>query len=104
MGEPDKRSMNDAPDTAGEVEERTIVVFFHDTLRDLVTAYKTKGCWIDGSFDPRPWSEGELRCDSVRGSLMYQAGDHPAGRSRFVVERILLWETGELVYSEVDAA
>jgi hypothetical protein len=28
-------------------------------------------------------------------------GEHAAGTTRFVIERILTWETGELLYSEV---
>jgi hypothetical protein len=84
----------------GEHEQRTIMVFLRDTERGLGTGYKTQGEWIGGVFDPSPWSNGELRCDSVRGPLLHMGGDYLRGTSRFVVERIVVWDTGETVYSE----
>jgi hypothetical protein len=81
-------------------EQRTIMVFLRDRERDIGTAVKTKGDWVGGRFDPTPWSAGEYRCDSVRGRLLYVGGEYAPGISRFVVERILLWDTGEFVYSE----
>jgi hypothetical protein len=87
------------PDQAG-LERRTIMVFIRDLERDLGTGYKTTGGWRGGVFDDAPWREGELRCDCVRGLLLYGSGTFPCGSSRFTIERIVTWNAGETVYSE----
>ena len=86
---------------AGESpEERTIMVFLRDTERGLGIGYKTRGAWQGGTFDDRPWSEGDHRCDCVRARIVYGSDDAPCGSTRYVVERIVVWDTGETVYSE----
>jgi hypothetical protein len=37
----------------------------------------------------------------VRGRLPYMTGEYAPGTTRFVVERILTWDSGELLYSEI---
>lgn len=81
-------------------DERTIMVFVRDTERDLVAAHKSQGRWQGGAFDDSPWAEGEFRCDCARARFVYSSGEYPCGSSRFLVERIVLWETGETVYQE----
>lgn len=76
------------------------MVFLRDTERDLGTGYKTKGGWRGGVYDPFPWSEGELRCDCARAGIFYSTGEFDCGRTRFVVERVVVWDTGETVFSE----
>lgn len=85
---------------AAEAEPRTIMVFLRDTERDLGTGYKTTGSWREGRFDDTPWREDEYRCDCVRGPLLYGSGTFPCGDSRFVVERVVVWDSGETIYSE----
>ena len=80
--------------------ERPILVFFRDTERGLGIGFKTKGVWHDGRFDEAPWSEGEFRCDCARSRLIYPAAEIACGRERFVIERIVIWDTGETIYSE----
>ena len=96
----DETHERDAAAAAPPPEERTIMVFLRDTERDLGTGYKTRGLWRAGVFDASPWSEGEFRDDRARARIFYGIADLPAGRSRFVVERIVEWDTGETVYSE----
>jgi hypothetical protein len=84
--------------------EHDVVVFLRDTRTALGVGCKLKGTWVDGGFDDSSWRLGEHRCDCARGRLFYTRGPHPCGRSRFVVERILRWDTGETVYSEIDPA
>lgn len=80
---------------------RTIMVFLRDTERGIGNGYKTRGSWREGGFDPSPWREGEYRCDCARGPLLYYgSGAFPCGDSRFLIERIVVWDTGETVYSE----
>jgi hypothetical protein len=81
-------------------ERRTIMVFLRDRERELGSGYKTTGTWRNGRFDDAPWREGEFRCDCARGPKMYLSGSFPCGDSRFVVERIVVWDSGETVYSE----
>lgn len=76
------------------------MVFLRDTVRDLGTGYKTRGTWRQDAFDHTPWSAGEYRCDCVRGEILHGKKDLPCGDSRFLVERIVVWDTGETVYSE----
>lgn len=83
-----------------EREQRTVVVFLRDRERGLGTGYKTRAEWIGGEFDDSPWRQGEFRCDSVRGRMLYNGGEYPAGETRFTIERIVVWDTGETVYSE----
>ena len=83
-----------------DAEPRTIMVFVRDTEGGLGTGYKTRGMWREGRFDDTPWREGEYRCDCARGPLLYASGTFPCGDSRFVVERIVVWDSGETVYSE----
>lgn len=84
-----------------ETDRRTIMVFVRDTEEDIGTGYKTTGTWREGLFDSSPWREGEYRCDCVRGPMLYYGSDEfPCGNSRFLVERIVVWDTGETVYSE----
>ncbi len=83
-----------------EGDQRTIMVFLRDRERGLGTAYKTTGLWREGHFDANEWREGEYRCDCVRGPLLYSSGAFPCGDSRFAIERIVVWDTGETVYSE----
>lgn len=89
--------------SSSPVEHRTIMVFLRDTVRGYGTGYKTQGHWVDGAFDPREWRSGAKRCDSVRGPMLYLSGEFPPGESRFVIERIVVWDTGETVYSEIGA-
>jgi hypothetical protein len=88
--------------TDHSIEERTIMVFLRDRQRDLGTGYKTKGIWRHGRFDASTWREGEKGCDCVRGPLLYGSGVYPCGNSRFLIERIVVWDTGETVHSECD--
>jgi hypothetical protein len=94
----------DREGAAKHVEEKTIMVFLRDTERGFGTGYKTKGHWVDGVFDATLWATGEKRCDAVRGPLLYLSGDFAAGTTRFAIERIVVWETGETVYTETGAA
>jgi len=87
-----------APRTAGP-DRRPILVFLRDTARDLGTAYKTQGFWDAGAFDAHDWSAGEYACDCSRGLIFYGSGEFACGGSRFVLERILEWDTGETLYS-----
>jgi hypothetical protein len=99
MSEPRHHPTDHPP--APEGERRTVMVFLRDRERGLGTGYKTSGVWRDGRFDDAPWREGEYRCDCVRGPFLYHGSDgFPCGDSRFLVERIVVWETGETVYSE----
>jgi hypothetical protein len=81
-------------------DRRTIMVFLRDRERELGTGYKTTGTWCEGRFDGTAWRGGELRCDCARGPLLYGSGSFPCGHSRFLIERIVVWDTGETVYSE----
>ena len=83
-----------------EADERTVMVFLRDTERDLGTGYKTAGTWREGRFDASAWREGGKRCDCVRGPMLYGSGTYPCGHARFLIERIVVWDTGETVYSE----
>jgi hypothetical protein len=85
---------------ADQGEQRAVVVFLRDTERGLGTGYKTTGTWREGRFDDSPWSEGEYRCDCARGPLLHWNDTFSCGDSRFRVERIVVWDTGETVYSE----
>ena len=96
----DERHTGGEPSAGASGEERSIMVFLRDTETDLGTGYKTHGIWREGTFDPAPWSEGEYRCDCARAEILHGAGEFPCGTSRFVVERIVVWDTGETVYSE----
>jgi hypothetical protein len=81
-------------------EERTVMVFIRDTKRDLGFGYKTRGSWRGGVFDPSLWAEGDNRCDCARARLVYRSGEYPCGTTRFVIERVVTWDTGDTVYSE----
>ena len=86
------------------IVEQPILVFFRDLERGLGIGYKTKGVWRDGQFDETSWSEGELRCDCARGRLIYPAEEIACGRERFVIERMVIWDSGETIYSEQPSA
>lgn len=86
---------------SGEVEQ-VVMVFLRDRARGLGTGYKMRLPQPEGAFDVEPWqSGGAFACDSVRGPMLYGNGEFEAGEGRFVVERIVLWDTGETVYSEL---
>ncbi|HEX6909907.1 MAG TPA: hypothetical protein VF142_05920, partial [Longimicrobium sp.] len=59
------------------------------------TGFKTRGLAAYGCLDDTPWRTGEYACDCVRGAILYGGGTFACGRSRFVVERVFDWNTGE---------
>jgi hypothetical protein len=83
-------------------DERLIMVFLRDHERNLGTGYKTRGLWRDGVFDAEPWRSGEFACDCLRGPMLYGQGEFACGAERFQVERIVVWDTGDTVYTEAD--
>ena len=74
---------------------RTLMVRIRDRERDIATGYKTRGSVDGGRFDDAPWRSGELACDCVRGRIVYGGGAFPCGGTRFRVEEVFDWETGE---------
>ena len=74
--------------------ERTLLVYLRDRERDIGTGFKVRGLVADGAFDDAPWRTGEYACDCVRGAILY-GGEFACGRSRFQVERVFVWDTGQ---------
>lgn len=95
----DDRHLDPDP-SSGSAVERAVMVFVRDLERGLRNGRKTRARWVDGRFDDAPWREGPYRCDCARGALLYGGEGWACGRTRFVVERIVVWDTGETVYSE----
>jgi len=87
-----------------DVDERIVMVFLRDRVRDLATGYKTRGTWIGGGFDDGPWRTGDRACDCVRGPMLYGGRQFACGAERFRIERIVVWDTGEEVFAEGDGA
>ena len=75
--------------------ERTLLVYLRDRERDIGTGFKTRGRVADGRLGDAPWRTGEYACDCVRGAILYGGGEFACGRSRFQVERVFDWDTGE---------
>jgi hypothetical protein len=86
-----------------EQGRRTVMVFIRDRERDLGTGFKTRGTVTAGEFDDAPWQAGEFACDCARGSILYGGGEFPCGTSRFVIEQVLDWETGESLHVDPTA-
>lgn len=76
-----------------------ILVYLRDTVVGVTFACKTDGTWHEGIFDDQPWIRGDRRCDCQRGPLVYPGRDFTCGEDRFLVERIVLWETGETIHA-----
>jgi hypothetical protein len=85
-----------------DVDERIVMVFLRDRVRDLATGYKTRGTWIGGRFDDGSWRTGDRACDCVRGPMLYGGRQFDCGAERFRIERIVVWDTGEEVFTEGD--
>ena len=80
--------------------DQAIVVFIRDTQTNLRTGYKTRSAVRDGDVDVTKWATGEFRCDCARAPLVHGPGEYECGETRFVIDRIVLWDTGETIYSE----
>ena len=92
------------PSPAASAAEGFVMVFFRDTERGVGVGYKMRGAWSDGVLDTTAWQSGEYACDCARGRLLDAAGEFACGAQRFVIERIVAWNTGETLYSETDAS
>jgi hypothetical protein len=91
------------PSPAASAGEGFVMVFLRDTLRDAGFGYKMRGTWQDGVLETTIWESGEYACDCARGRLLDPSGEYACGTERFVIERIVAWNTGEALYSETGA-
>lgn len=80
---------------ASHQAQRTVMIFIRDKERDIGTGFKTRVTLVDGELDYDAWQNGEYACDCVRGHILYVGGRFACGTSRFVVEQVVDYESGE---------